>query len=430
MPKTLRDAIASVRRVSHEMHEPPARGGVTRFRSPPGTEPADEPASFDQVEPGDLPFRQHRPADEPRFGMAAGRFEGHGLHEDPPLSTAYDDRADAYEGRASARQWDQGADPDEPEWRDEPTIHGAAGPLGRAPSAALPLDDDADELAPQGVRAAPRHPLPPWRQESPRRRSHLATLAIAIVFLALAGVGFAFFSGSQEVDRWMASLGLTPLAGAMVGPPEVEPPSPAPPSRSVEPPAPVEPPQLSELETVEVAPLPAPPESEELPPALRVNGMPLPPPPKPPLEPSRSAEGGAANDGIPQAVDRAIEQAALVVPQAGGAGGPFEPIVARPGTEPRVFVHFAEDVPGSPAAALDLVRKLRAAGFQVEGRPVHFPVRENSVRYFFESDRAAAEAVKAQLESQIPGDDQVAILDFTGYEPKPRQGHLEVWLGR
>ena len=97
-------------------------------------------------------------------------------------------------------------------------------------------------------------------------------------------------------------------------------------------------------------------------------------------------------------------------------------------SEPRVFVHYTASAPGSPTAALQLVRRLRAAGFTVEGRAVEFPIPEDSIRYFFNGDRDEAEAVSAQLRGRVPGG-TVPIVDFTSYEPKPRQGHLEVWLG-
>ena len=94
----------------------------------------------------------------------------------------------------------------------------------------------------------------------------------------------------------------------------------------------------------------------------------------------------------------------------------------------RVFVHYTASAPGSPTAALQLVRRLRAAGFTVEGRAVEFPIPEDSIRYFFNGDRDEAEAVSAQLRGRVPGG-TVPIVDFTSHEPKPRQGHLEVWLG-
>jgi hypothetical protein len=64
----------------------------------------------------------------------------------------------------------------------------------------------------------------------------------------------------------------------------------------------------------------------------------------------------------------------------------------------------------------------------VEGRAVAIPIPRDSVRYFFDGDRDEAEAVSARLQDQVTGG-AMPIVDFTSYQPKPRQGHLEVWLG-
>jgi hypothetical protein len=91
-------------------------------------------------------------------------------------------------------------------------------------------------------------------------------------------------------------------------------------------------------------------------------------------------------------------------------------------------VHYSERPPGN-SNALRLIRQLRAAGFNVEERPVEVSIAENSIRYFFRGDRDEAEALSARLQSQVPSGAAVPIVDLTSYEPKPRQGHLEVWLG-
>jgi hypothetical protein len=234
-------------------------------------------------------------------------------------------------------------------------------------------------------------------------------------------------------------------------------------------------PQLSELQTVRVAPLPAPPKVEEAPDPV-TSDLPLPPPPKPAPWSSLSGEerasgsdriesaadvaavpvlaaDGAVDDGVEDAavpglatdgavddevedaavpglaVDDEVENAAVAVLESNGAGGPFEPILVKTSiSEPRVFIHYTASAPGSPTTALHLVRRLRAAGFTVEGRAVEFKIPEDSIRYFFDGDRDEAEAVSAQLRGRVPGG-TVPIVDFTSYEPKPRQGHLEVWLG-
>ena len=185
-------------------------------------------------------------------------------------------------------------------------------------------------------------------------------------------------------------------------------------SRAAPPAEPAPPsPQLSELETVRVAPLPAPSKVEESPADPATSAMPLPPPPKPAPWSSLSREASGASDRVESAVDAAVvalraanggvkdavEDASVAALEPEGAGDPFEPILVKSSvSEPRIFVHYSESAPGSPNA-LQLIRQLRAAGFTVEERPVEVSIAENSIRYFFPGDRDEAEALSAQLQS-------------------------------
>ena len=62
-------------------------------------------------------------------------------------------------------------------------------------------------------------------------------------------------------------------------------------------------------------------------------------------------------------------------------------------SEPRVFVHYTASAAGARPPPCDLVRRLRAAGFAVEGRAVEFSIPEDSIRYFFDGDRDEAKPV-------------------------------------
>ena len=348
-------------------------------------------------------------------------------------------------------------------------------------------DGRSDEDSPQGVQEASRDRAPLRRDGTQRRGLHVAALALAPIFVLVVGFGFGILSGAQEFDRLLTTIGWQSLPD---GPVEARPSDPAPPRKDLAPPstssahsstsaaappstssaqelagaaeAPAKPapsPPLTELETVRVAPLPAPPKTESTPDPT-TSDMPLPPPPKPAPWSSFSEERagservegavdaaagavlateGTADDGVEDAAgavlategtaDDGVEDAAVAVPEADGAGGPFEPILVKTSiSEPRVFVHYTESAPGSPATALNVVRQLRAAGFTVEGRAVEFSIPRASIRYFFDGDRDEAEAVSARLQGQVPGG-AVPIMDFTTYEPKPREGHIEVWLG-
>jgi hypothetical protein len=114
------------------------------------------------------------------------------------------------------------------------------------------------------------------------------------------------------------------------------------------------------------------------------------------------------------------------------AGDVFRPLFAKlPASLPtrdQVLVLYMATAAGAPATAMHLIRQLKAEGFPAEARPVQFPIATNSIRYFFASDRDQAEALRASLASQMPGGAEVLVMDFTAYEPKPQQGHLEVWL--
>jgi hypothetical protein len=139
-----------------------------------------------------------------------------------------------------------------------------------------------------------------------------------------------------------------------------------------------------------------------------------------------AAGAGLAADAT---ADDAVEDAAVAVPEADNAAGPFEPILVKTSiSKPQVFVHYTESAAGSTATALNAVRQLRAAGFTVERRAVEFPIPRDSIRYFFDRDRDDAEALSARLQGRVTVG-AVPVMDFTSYQPKPREGHLEVWLG-
>jgi hypothetical protein len=538
MSQPLRDAIASVRRLAHhEMDAAPRRTNQVRYEPPPFDDgssqeqgvfdaaPTNERSSSD-----DHGARAELPFEHP---TAAEWFDGHGLHEEPPLTGDQGGLEQPFDQPAAGEEWPALA-PDLPDSRasldeDAPQAelrfdNRAERPLPtgdrtlrerssfEAPAAQSPpfeghaadeqyFERGWDEDSPPALPEASRVRAPRWSGGTQRRRWHLAALALAPIVVLVAGFGLGILSGAQEFDRLLTTLGWRSLADGSVAAAlrDLAQPDPAPPSTTsaqssisgAAPPStspaqsagdgaepPVEPapsPQLSELQTVRVAPLPAPPKVEEAPDPV-TSDLPLPPPPKPAPWSSLSGEerasgsdriesaadvaavpvlaaDGAVDDGVEDAavpglatdgavddevedaavpglaVDDEVENAAVAVLESNGAGGPFEPILVKTSiSEPRVFIHYTASAPGSPTTALHLVRRLRAAGFTVEGRAVEFKIPEDSIRYFFDGDRDEAEAVSAQLRGRVPGG-TVPIVDFTSYEPKPRQGHLEVWLG-
>jgi hypothetical protein len=487
MSQAMRDAIASVRRVSHHAmpERAPARADQVRYAPRRFDDhPAVENASFDvagtDVRPSfdDQELRHAHRFDHP---TAAERFDHQAVYEESPLAGEQSGLQQPFEQAGAGDEWGApGAD-----WADERASlaedapqdelrfdDGAERPLpfggrprrGRSsfdrPAArTAPLGEDAadderlfddgrDEDAPPGAQEGARNRAPLARGVTQRRGLGLTALALAPIFVLVAGLGLGVLSGAEGFDRLATALGWTSLANdsGRATPTEPAPPAPtsapssmsraAPPAEPAPPP-----PQLSDLETVRVAPLPAPSTVEEPPADPATSAMPLPPPPKPAPWSSLSREASGASDRIESAVDAAVvalraanggvkdavEDASVAALEAEGADDPFQPILIKSSvSETRIFVHYSDSPPGNPNT-LQLIRQLRAAGFEVEERPVEVSIAENSVRYFFPGDRDKAEALSAQLQS--PGGPAVPIVDLTSYEPKPRQGHLEVWLG-
>jgi hypothetical protein len=481
MSPALRDAIASVRRVSHHgtPERPLARADRARYAPPRFDHSAIEHAAFDPAETdAPPPLEDQELRDELRFDhpTAAERFNDQALHGESPPAGTYMDPPETLEQAAAVDEWPARSNDwaDEPgslaedapheelrfhDEQDAPLPFGGRRPRGRpsfdgpaartaprgedAASEERLLDDGWQENAPPGLQDVSRERAPVSRGVTQRRRLHLA--ALAPIFVLVAGLGLGIMSGAAGFDRLLTAVGWTSLAHDSGETTPTEPASPPTTSArsSMSGAAPAAPsPQVSELETVRVAPLPAPPGVEEPPPDPATSDMPLPPPPKPAPWASLSREASGASDRIESAVDAAavappaaagavngaVEDAAVAVRETDGAGGSFEPILIKSSaSEPRVFVHYTE---GAPRSTTAVIRQLRAAGFNVEERPVGVSIAENSIRYFFSGDRDQAEALSTQLRSQLPGDAAVPIVDLTSYEPKPRRGHLEVWLGR
>ena len=313
-------------------------------------------------------------------------------------------------------------------------------------------DDEGDEEPSPGLPEDLHDRLPARRRTTAGYGVHLTALTAAIVFVALAGFGFAMLSDTAPPERSPSSLSAQDTATTAPAPRSAPPGARAAP----QPRAP-----LDELTTVRVAPPPggALAEPASVAPApvapdtvAPTKALPLPPPPKPDLpqaatDQAPSDRPQAATDQAPSdsALRDAVDAAAALVlaeapadaatrapSEAAGVGGPFEPLFAKlpasQATAGQVLVHYKANAAGGPATAMHLVRELVAAGFSVEARPVQFPIAGNSIRYFFPGDRDLAEALRASLEGQLPGDDALSVMDFSTLEPKPQEGHLEVWL--
>ena len=77
------------------------------------------------------------------------------------------------------------------------------------------------------------------------------------------------------------------------------------------------------------------------------------------------------------------------------------------------------------AAALET---LRAAGLgEVFLASVSIPISRTNVRYYFDADAAHAGRIAGLLEPAL-GEGGVEARDFTGYDPNPEPGTIEVWF--
>jgi hypothetical protein len=97
----------------------------------------------------------------------------------------------------------------------------------------------------------------------------------------------------------------------------------------------------------------------------------------------------------------------------------------------RLFVHHSATAPQAAVAA-DIAGQLRGGGLSViDIRQIQGTVSTGSVRYFFPSDRDAASGLAemlGRLYRKRNDPREFRLLDFTGYNPKPRERTLEIWL--
>jgi hypothetical protein len=467
MPLRLRDAIASVRRVSHELYQgaPPDHEPLP---ATPRPDHRDDDDFLSQIEPpfdstwDDGPAEpEHGPADRDD-PLQADRMDGPTdevvFHHHAPgdeWPSANRGLQEEFE-RAFQREQielEEGAAPEEVGLGNEGGRNSAEHARALHDRAAYQEpktrgdetheepradDDDADEEPSSGV-GEELHDRPP----APRRTTagygvHVTALAAAIVFVALAGFGFGMLSDSAPPQ------GSTPVQDIGTA-------APGPGAAGLSPPAATQaPPPLDEV--VRVAPPPGDALAEPAPvaPARTVaptsaagplRAIPLPPPPKPDFPqaatdqaPRDNQRGDATADAaiVPAVAKEPVDQAASAAPDGEGTDGPFEPLFAKlpaaQASSGQVLVQYMADAAGGPATVMHVVRQLKAAGFSVEARGVPFSIRANSIRYFFPEDRDQAEALRASLEGQLPGDAAPSVMDFSSFEPKPQQGHLEVWL--
>jgi hypothetical protein len=97
----------------------------------------------------------------------------------------------------------------------------------------------------------------------------------------------------------------------------------------------------------------------------------------------------------------------------------------------RLFVHHS-NTPPQAAVATDIAGQLRGGGLSViDIRRIQGTISAGSVRFFFPADREAAAGLAEMLGRFYRGRNdpqEFRLLDFTHYNPKPREHTLEIWL--
>lgn len=100
-------------------------------------------------------------------------------------------------------------------------------------------------------------------------------------------------------------------------------------------------------------------------------------------------------------------------------------------SDARLFVHHSA-TPSQAAVAADIAGQLRGGGLAVIAiRQIQGTVSAGSVRYFFPADHDAASGLADMLGRLYRGRNDprdFRLLDFTHYNPKPRERTLEIWL--
>jgi len=147
-------------------------------------------------------------------------------------------------------------------------------------------------------------------------------------------------------------------------------------------------------------------------------------------------------DSINPAQQPQRREAKVVAPEILGAPLPLEspaPKAAEPAPPPapaalnqaRLFVHHSA-APPQAAVAADIAGRLRGGGLSViDIRRIQGTVSAGSVRFFFPADREAAAGLAEMLGQLYRGRNaprEFRLLDFTHYNPKPRERTLEIWL--
>ena len=278
-------------------------------------------------------------------------------------------------------------------------------------------------------QARPPAPIEPARARASRGRRNLYVVAM---FVAGAGLGATAASLSQAPQFQQARAFLAQTSGKS-GDGGVAP------FANVQDPPSLSMIGISELPAIDTGSSEA--TGPDLPALRKVAGISKP-------EPTRSA-GPAPEAWIlasAAAPPRFTRPPTLPVPRPGAglaAGPPSRPEASRASVPPPVLsdtsvasppllgsslVYLNVPVTVSEEIAAAALETLRAAGIgEVFLASVSIPISRTNVRYYFDADAAHAGRISELLEPAL-GAGGVEARDFTGYDPKPEPGTIEVWF--
>lgn len=186
-------------------------------------------------------------------------------------------------------------------------------------------------------------------------------------------------------------------------------------------------PSEDERRAEETAP-PAEPIATRPPAAAEQAKVDAPPPPLPPVKPAHppvkvaalppdEGKSRARANGDAAEIAFSEEREEFSEPRSGRNSGPY-----------RVFIHVRVGDANALARAEALAGRLEAEGVEVAGiRGVPRGVRNDMVRYFYDSDQPAVSTLGRAVE-EAAGRGAPLTQDFRNRRVAPRQGTLEIWL--
>ena len=281
-----------------------------------------------------------------------------------------------------------------------------------------PLPGEPEQHEPRLRRPSPpRRPVEDedtgWAEDEASQRR--GWLRVVLTWLLAATSGFA-----------LAYLAILLLAPGSEQPPLLPRPEPVPssPTASLPPQLEAAPPVATSPPITTPSPVTAPPPVTT--PPLAPLGTPLLAPEPPAIDPTLPRAATPAPASSPPVAVRQPEPRSP--PVVARPAQTIEPTLQPLPAQARIFIHHTANDGLATGLARSFAEQLRLHGARtVVVRQVPFAIRGLSVRYFHDSDRAAAGQTLDIAESML-GLPEQALADFTSFAPAPVPGTIEIWL--